>query len=1190
MATTEELFGVAPVAARGADWQISPEVQLERDRERRRILEREAVDPRYDADTQAAVRREVSRMPAETAASYATTEDLFGGAPAQPAASGPGRLARLGLEAARNTASVGEMVLGVPAQALSVMAEVNSRLSSLLQGRGSAEAAQLAGAERDRILQTYSPRFLTELVNQMAPKGEAPSPSQVERGMGAFMDLVQRDARAVEERTGGLLKEEDVMGLVNEGLALFGIKAPLAVKRGVQKSAGAAAQPRYEIPGQTAGKPDAPAAPPRVDIFNAETINQALNIKPTRQRQAETRARREEVRETFREQGDLADYLAFKAEERAANARVYEAQLAARRAEVAAAREAQERIGAGVGGPRTGLREGQQLGETGPVIPPRNVALETGAPTTLDAALEKIRQGREFELTAAEKVAVRGTLSSFGNRVLVPPGQRGGINLEDLMDVFRNNASGESPASLEAIGRLREEAALGRERLLVDRDGTVRPLIGVDAVDQAARPGQVILQRGVGKDEWTVMSSGEGVTQGGQARALEAVRKRGQQGGVDPELLKTLGLTGAGALAGSLLADEETGNALLSAGVGGVLGLGLARGGKALARGADYGLGSLSTRIRNISEPLAFRGREYERRVLGDTHTAISRVDPFLVQLQKLPAAQRDRLSLALISNDTAQIDNLLQSYPGLQPAWTEVRKVLDEAGAKLQQHNRLASLREDYFPRVVTDYEGLSAKLGAPARTALERRLFEADKASIKATGQGLSELERSKIVNQYLRGLRTEDYAPGFAKGRRIDAVTADLQPFYANPAESLHTYLSAATRDVEKARFFGRDVARDPKTGRINLDASIGNLVQKELAAGKIDGKQAVELESMLRSRFGPGERSASPLVQDVKNWMNAGLLGNVFSAATQLGDVGTTVYMQGMRPTLEALTRRLTGQQRVSAKDFGLADHISEEFVNTRSSAKFLNKVFKLSGFSAIDMLGKDTLLNAALVKAERQATTARGQRALQAKYGEAFGQDFPQLLADLQAKRMTDNTRAYLFSELSDMQPISKMELPQGYLDMPNGRSVYMLKTFMLKQADIVRRDAYNEIRKGNRAKGLYNLARFGLVLGTAGATTQMLKDWMMGREVNFEATDIAENLLKTFGWSSYVLDKARQGKPVEATGGTLLPPYQMVDQLIAQDPRALQYIPLVGKPIYHWGTEDAQLREERRQEREANRE
>lgn len=1530
MLTDADVFGLpsAPAGPPRSTFQVPPEVQAERDVERRRILEREAADPRYGADTQAAIRRELGRMPAGTQPTYLSDTDVFGEAPVTPA-SQPSAARRLGLEAARNVASVGEMVLGVPAQALSVMADISSRIDSLARGRGSKEAAQLAAAERDRILQTYSPRFLTDLVNQMTPKGEAPSPSQVERGMGALMDLVDRDAKAVEERTGGVLKKEDVTSLVNEGLALFGIKAPLAARKAVKPEG-----LRFEIPTEANPPPNVPAKPAatRVNIFDASTINQALSVKPAKQRAAESKARREQARGAFKEDPDFADYLAFKAEERATQSKAYEEQLAARRMEVEAAREAEGRIGAGVGGPKGRLEEGQVLGEKQPPIATANTAIEIPKRATLDDALEKVKQGREFELTAAEKVALRGVSSSFNRpRIVVPASQRGAVDVEalqpgkgsgltfeelavagkmalgsllqrsdytlktldrlpqnrsefpkqmveeqlrrqdvtaaekEVLQAVLTRAPGDTISAaqlmkgfkeqtgnfelkpqetgqyaeygLESIGRdafedgapyadaegvsatelfpskdlrpvtrvyqlpehmqvsdanhfsdpryfghtrsftedgvrhvvevqsdlaqkakggakpeevqglmqelqtqqgiaagLRQElgerplnsmprefqqrvnAAELRARELTNKleatavDSQLSPMLknwpkrlvreelaqAAAAGEQTVRfatadtvakvegwPKQPVYKEGAATEIPALknvrtpgnalgkvtdfISNGRVFVQDGvpykagswvdiNRRPLEAGRvkidpstlqavdlaplveretfrpehqgiydryrrdtekflnqlggrpyidaqghtwvevptgKKGPTqmfGGADPELLRTLGVAGAGAVAGSLLADEETGNAILSGGLGAAAGLGLARGGKALVRGADYGLGALSTRIKNISEPLAHRAREYERRVLGDTHAAISRVDPFLVSLQRLPEAKRQRLSRAILTNDAAQINNLIQSYPELRAGWKEVRQVLDETGAKLQQHNRLARLREDYFPRVVTDYEGLSKALGQEARNTLERRLFEADKASIKATGQGLSGLERSKIVNQHMRGLAASDYAPSFAKGRRIDEVTEALQPFYASPSESLHTYLSAATRDVEKAKFFGRDVARDPKTGKVNLDASIGNLVQREMAAGKLTGKQADDLASMLRSRFGPGERTSSPVIQDIKNWMNAGLLGNVFSAATQLGDVGTTVYTQGMRPTLEAVARRLTGKQRVSAKDFGLTDHISEEFVNTRSSAKFLNTAFKLSGFSTIDLFGKDVLLNAALSKAQRQAVTPRGQRALQEKYGAAFERDFPQLLADLQGGRMTDNVKAYLFSELSHVQPISKLEMPQAYLDMPNGRIVYMLKTFMLKQADIVRRDAYSEIRKGNRAKGLYNLARFGLVLGTAGATTSMLKDWMMGREVNFEAADIADNLLKTFGWSEYVLDKARQGKPVEAIGGAVLPPYQMIDRIISQDPRAVQYIPVVGKPFYYLGTEDAQLREERRQERKASRE
>jgi hypothetical protein len=264
-----------------------------------------------------------------------------------------------------------------------------------------------------------------------------------------------------------------------------------------------------------------------------------------------------------------------------------------------------------------------------------------------------------------------------------------------------------------------------------------------------------------------------------------------------------------------------------------------------------------------------------------------------------------------------------------------------------------------------------------------------------------------------------------------------------------------------------------------------------------------------------------------------------------------------------------------------KDFGLADHISEEFVSTRKSAKFLNSTFKLGLFTAVDAFGKNVGLNAAHLKLRDLTKTVGGMRKLEAKYSDAFGQDFPALVQELRSGKLGDQTKAALFSELSDMQPISRLEVPQAYLDMPNGRAVYMLKTFMLKQFDIARREGYNEIKKGNVAAGVKNLTRYALALGVSGATTDMIRQWLMGQTVHFDANDVSKNILKTFGWSEYVLDQAKKGEPVKAVGGVLLPPYQMFDDLYKaagggtmseasrEKARAkvAQYIPVVGKLV-----------------------
>ena len=91
---------------------------------------------------------------------------------------------------------------------------------------------------------------------------------------------------------------------------------------------------------------------------------------------------------------------------------------------------------------------------------------------------------------------------------------------------FENNASGESAASLEAQHRIADEKAAGQTRALIEPNGEVRPLVGVDAVDTVARPGQVIVQRGIGKDDWTILSHGDNLPPRLAQARVNATRNR----------------------------------------------------------------------------------------------------------------------------------------------------------------------------------------------------------------------------------------------------------------------------------------------------------------------------------------------------------------------------------------------------------------------------------------------------------------------------------------------------------------------------------------------------------------------------------------------------------------------------------------------------------------------------------------
>lgn len=672
--------------------------------------------------------------------------------------------------------------------------------------------------------------------------------------------------------------------------------------------------------------------------------------------------------------------------------------------------------------------------------------------------------------------------------------------------------------------------------------------------------------------------------------------KRVQQfGAADPELLAIIAAVGGGAYVASLFfGDNEEKPDLSKAGILASLatfGRSRSRGLSEMARttvgGAERYLGIVSTRVGNMSPVLLRRMREHERGVLTRTNDYLKAISPFVEGLRKVPEALRTQLDAAILTGDPAKINAILgkSGNPELVAQFRQARALLNKVGAELMQAGKLKGLLSDYYPRIVVDVPGLLKAIGAEERTFIEKQIAEATRKTQREALRDLTPFEVSQIINKALKSPRTGNGKPGFLKRRAVEEVTPDLAKFYAPASESLPLYLRAVSKELERAKFFGENLLRDPVTGAVNLDESIGNLVHEERLAGRVTAEQAVELGDILRSRFGPGERATSRPLQAAKNLAYAGLLGHVTSAITQLGDVAISAAAHGILPTIKAIQQNVTRQPaRATVRDLGMIDHMAEEIVSASrapvtvfgrqvSSAKFLDKAFRYSGFSWVDKIGKNVSIQAARNKLEGWAKSPAGIKRIEAKYGEAYGKaDTQQLIADLRSGELTDLVKATLFSELSDVQPISKLEVPQGYLDNPNGRVLYMLKTFMLKQADIVRREVVQEFRKGNRAKAAEKALRFGLALGIGGATTQWINNWLLGRDKEAELGDIPLNMLKTFGWSQYVLDKDRSGSwpaiAIEMGAEVATPPWEMFKEIAKADPKAIQFLPVVGRIYY----------------------
>lgn len=698
-----------------------------------------------------------------------------------------------------------------------------------------------------------------------------------------------------------------------------------------------------------------------------------------------------------------------------------------------------------------------------------------------------------------------------------------------------------------------------------------------------------------------------------------SVGPRNQRGSADVDTLKRMGMAAAGAALGWAMSEDSP---VWGMGVGTVAGLLLSgKVGAALVQGVDYGLGATSTRVMNHSPRIHRAVVDLFRRTMEETHTQFQKVDPFLSKLDKLPQDTQDVVSRALMTGDPVVIKKLLDHLgdKDLIDGYKDIRSVLDSLGDKLEAQSRFKRKdTKEYFPRIIKDKEGLFQAIDKKLATNIADAIKQAEVESMRARGRGLSQAEESALVNQ-LMFVDKRTNQPGWTKNRVIEEITPELLPFYATPAESLHTYIRSAVEDIGRTKFFGKSKVEQVKGEQrfLDVDKSINNLLAEEIKAGMPD-ESANEVAKLLKSTLVTGDQAPAWIVREAKNLASAGLLGNFWSAATQMGDVIMQVYTQDMRATLDAVIRQATGKKFVNMKDYGLVDTITAEFATQSKTAAYVNKIFKATLFTGVDQFGKNTALNAAISRAQRLAESPSGQLKLANKYAAAFGDDFPKLVSELRSGKVSELTREYAFLELSRSQPVTKFEMPQWWLDSPNvGRSALVLKSFMLKQFDLARRDGIGLMKQGKIAQGAMKLTELGIIMGLAGTASDLIKQFMTNganaltgqesKDIKVSAMDIPLNAIKTFGFNEYTRDRifgvskkeaaerraagdkrARtvKAEPHKAIPEMFTPPFKMWTDIATQDPAMYRYLvpgvgPYVAEKMREYEAEEKKAKEKK---------
>lgn len=596
----------------------------------------------------------------------------------------------------------------------------------------------------------------------------------------------------------------------------------------------------------------------------------------------------------------------------------------------------------------------------------------------------------------------------------------------------------------------------------------------------------------------------------------------------------------------------------------------------------DKFLGTLSTRVKNISEPVFARLRKYEFDIHLKTQNVINEVKPFLTELYKQPEAIRTRIGMHLYNGNVTAAENLMKTRsPELLQEFTgTVKKVIERTGKELEESGFKFKGVENYFPRLVKDYQGLRQSLGKEKQGLIDKAL-EGYAKKKKTSVSNLTNQERSEVIDLTLRGYRmtTDGPAPRFIKPRTLETILPEQMQFYADPAESLSMYLRNSVDNIAKRQFFGRSLTRDD-AGVTDLDKSVGQLIDDEVASGAIPLEKQDELVSLLKSRFIGGEQSPSKANSLLRNTGYMGTIANPISALTQLGDISQSGALHGFRNTLASMF----GTKEIKLIDIGLENVLTKELGGDLSkSGRALSFMLKGTGFSTIDRLGKETLINASLKSARKQVKTPKGEAAFRKKHEKIYGDEIDSLIADLKSGAVTPNVKMFSFNNIADIQPVALSEMPQAYLDNPNGRILYMLQSFTLKQYDIVRRNVVQEWKKGNKMQATKQAGLLAGYITAANTGIGITKDILLGREVRPE--DLPRRslwaLLGVFGISKYTTDRyLGRGDIKGAVANTVLPATPLIEaafkgvtEPFKEDPNyapVLKGIPMVGPMVYNW--------------------
>jgi len=508
-------------------------------------------------------------------------------------------------------------------------------------------------------------------------------------------------------------------------------------------------------------------------------------------------------------------------------------------------------------------------------------------------------------------------------------------------------------------------------------------------------------------------------------------------------------------------------------------------------------------------------------------------------------------MSNAKTAKDAANIRKFLVNSsdkgPALAKDWDTYRAALDEiykARNKIRLANGHKALNkiEGYAPRKMINsklwYDGAPASEKAP----IDRILKE--KYRINNPEDASKELLED-VIGKYFKSTPKNIKVASSEKARKIETLSEKQLNAYAQPWQATNNYIKESIQEVERYKVFGKTVDNDG-----DLDITVRDFAANKLSNKEISPNDLKELKTSLTARFINGPKQMDKFVQIAKDIGYMSLLGHPSNAIRQFADLAASAKENGIINASKGVMDTLSKGKMLSPKDMGLIDNVAQDFTSSMGTKRWVDLAFKSVGFRDIDALGKGTLLNSSIRKAAQQVKTAKGRNVFMRRWAAWLGpEDALKAADDFKAfnagtlEKPTSLMKDVAFIKLSKIQPITLTQMPKAYLNMKNGRMMYMLQSFGMKHINYIRQDVFKEFGRGNIKKATQELVKLAAYYTTANMGSDKVIDLILGRDNTLEHTFYVNMWRSTGIINKYDIDQLARGGDIYGwVAGLPVPP------------------------------------------------